>query len=744
MGAKSEESAGADEGLSRREARVAIEQGISPQPSKVKRATPAAIVPIVKLQSNQMAAQAILAQDRFKAGVGDDPLAILQDWKTNRGGLWEDGFWSDPKIDAAKALELLKNGDDILVKNPFGGKDEVKSIPGLLLLNSLDGPASDHPATDPNLRLPLLFLAGQKITTGDEDERISNFVAYKRFRDNAEVKVNKKKTKPADLVGVARAAIPPGADPGGSLGASVSLSGDQQGWKVNGREVGRDVLYMAFLKGSSDVKFRAQPVQGVDGLRLVNYLLLGADADKLPPGLKAGADRFKALTSHLPAPSVDAYSAFFMLQNGQKVHFGKDTVASFGELAILNALSGDKQPIPGLDAALQGALIALDDGGLSAGGAFAAYQTLAGGKTLTYTFPGGPTNEPIALTISSLDAVVGIKKQVDAQREIDQFRPEVGVFKTLIADRGNVLKATAQGHQAQSQASRAAAQADIPRQQDVIRLAQTRYDDNSSRYDAVSVRLDSARGELRSAQSHLNYVQADYQRKRYEVDRLQDREDRLTRAIADHDRLAAAEDAKAAEEDRLAANPKPGEDPAVHRARAAAHRVNAKQHRDGAAAKRTDLREVRWDLDRARQDLSRIESTYNDARYQVDRAERRVRDLETEASGYRAAMNAAKDQMDQAREAIRQDQATIRDNDVVLGLGPSIRMPSDRLLANGEAVRSHGDYVAKYSEFQGDAQQLATHAANETYRRVHGNELQSRLAPIQALLTSMDKPAAGR
>ncbi len=727
---------------------MAIGQGISPGTSTAKsqatRTNPAAIAAGTVRPAKQVAAQATPSQDTFRTGASDDPLAILEDWKKNRGGLWENGFWSDPKIDAAKALELLKKGDDILVRNPFGDKDKVKSIKELLLLNSLDGPAADHPETDPNLRLPLLFLAGQRITTGDEDEKISNFVAYKRFRDNDEVKVNKKKTKPADLAGVARAAIPPSVDPGGSINASVNLSGDQQGWKVSGREVGRDVLYMAFLKGSSDVKFRSQPVQGVDGLRLVNYLLLGADADKLPAGLKAGADRFKTLTGHLPAPDVDAYSAFFKLQNGQKVRFGQDSVGSFAELAILNALAGDKQPVAGLDPALQAALIAMDDGGLSAGGAFAAYQALAGGTPVTYTFRGGPTHEPIAMAISSLDAVVGVKKQVDAQRKADQFRPEVGVFKTLLADRGNVLEATQKGHQANSQASRAAAQADIPRQQDVVRTAQARYDDNASRYEAVSIRLDSARDDLRSAQSHLSFVRQEYDRRRNDVDRLQDRADRLTRAIADHDRQAASEDARAAAEDRLAANPKPGEDPEVHRAKAKQHRAKAKQHRDMAASGRNDLRSVRWDLDQARQDLDRYESTYNDARYRYERAEQRVDDLEREAAGYRAAMNAASDQMDQARDAIKRDEATIRDNDAVLGMGPSIQQSTDRLLANGKAVRSHADFVAKRSEFQGDAQQLATYAANETYRRVHGSELQTRLAPIQALLTSMDKPAAGR
>jgi predicted nucleic acid-binding Zn-ribbon protein len=691
------------------------------------------------------AEQAAIAGDTFQARASsDDPLAILQDWKANRGGLWENGFWSNPKIDAAKALDLLKKGKDILVKNPFGEKDEVKSIAELLLLNSLDGPAADHPGTDPNLRLPLLYLAGKRITTGDTEERISNFVAYKRFRGNDEVKVDKKKVKAADLPALARAAVPAGADPGGAIDASVKLSGDQEGWKVNGRDVGRDVLYMAFLKGSGHINFRGNPVQGTDGLRLVNYLLLGAEGDKLPASLKAGADRFKALTAHLPAPDVDAYSAFFKLQNGQNVRFGKNTVASFAELATLNALEGDKQPIPGLDAGLQSALIAMDDGGLSAGGAFATHKALSGGTPATYTFRGGPTHEPITMTMTSLDAVVGVKKQVDAQREADQFRPEIGVFKTLLSDRGSVLKATAQGHQALSQASKAAAQADIPRQEEVIRVAQARYDDNSVRYNAVAIRLGSAREELRDAQNHFYYVRIEYERKRDEVEWLQNREDRLSREISDLDRSAASEDSKAAKEDQLAANPPAGSNPDVHKARAAEHRAKAKQYRDQAANKRRDLRDVRWELERARQELYRYEQTYNDARYRVERAERRVSDLESEAAGYRAAMNAASDQMAVAREAIKQDQATIRDNDAVLAMGPSISRPAERLLTNGDKVASHADFAAKRAEFQGDAQQLATHAANETYRRVHGAELAERLAPIQALLNAMDKPAPNR
>jgi chromosome segregation ATPase len=277
-----------------------------------------------------------------------------------------------------------------------------------------------------------------------------------------------------------------------------------------------------------------------------------------------------------------------------------------------------------------------------------------------------------------------------------------------------------------------------------MQAAQVRYDENAARHEAVSVRLDSAREELRSAQSHLYYVQTEYERKRDQVEWLQNRDYRLTREIADLDRLAAADDAKAAEEDRLAANPPAGEDPAVHRARAAEHREKAKKHRELAASRRRDLRDVRWELERARQDLYRFEQTYNDARYRYERAERRVRDLESEASGYQAAMNTARDQMDRARDAIREDQATIRDNDAVLGIAPSARRSTHRLLANGEAVRSHADYAAKRAEFHGDAQQLATHAANEAYRRVHGSELQDRLAPIQALLNAMDKPAASR
>ncbi|MBM3270599.1 MAG: hypothetical protein FJZ01_23440 [Candidatus Sericytochromatia bacterium] len=207
---------------------------------------------------------------------------------------------------------------------------------------------------------------------------------------------------------------------------------------------------------------------------------------------------------------------------------------------------------------------------------------------------------------------------------------------------------------------------------------------------------------------------------------------------------AASEDARAAEEDRLAANPRPGEDPAIHRQRAAEHRAKAKGHREMAATKRNELREVRWDLDRARQDLFRYESTYHDASYRFERAERRVQDLETEAAGHRAAMNAASNQMTQAREAIRRDQETVRDNDTVLGLGPAIQRPAERLLASGEAVRTYSDFAARRAEFQGDAQQLATHAANETYRKVHGNALQVRLAPIRALLDAMDKPAASK
>ncbi|MBM3270267.1 MAG: hypothetical protein FJZ01_21745 [Candidatus Sericytochromatia bacterium] len=709
--------------------------------SRVQTTPQAARVSTAPAATGRPAPQAPALQDTFQSTAAVDPLAILEDWKKNRGGLWENGFWSNPKIDAPKALELLQKGEDVLVKNSVGGKDEIKSVAELYLLNSLDGPAADHPDTDPNLRLPLLFLAGKKITTGDEEERISNFVAYKRFRKNDEVRVGGKKTKPADLPALARAAVPPTADPGGALAASVSLSGEQQGWAVNGREVGRDVLYMAFLKGAADVKFRSHPVQGVDGLRLVNYLLLGADADKLPAGLKAGADRYKALASHLPAPDVDAHSAFFRLQNGQAVRFGKNIVGSFAELAILNALEGDKQPTAGLDSGLQAALIALDDGGLGAGGAFASYQALAGNTPVTYTFRGGPTHEPIALTISSLEAVVGVKKQVDEQRKADQFRPEIGVFKGLLADRGGVLAATVQGHQASSQASRAAAQADIPRQEDALRQAQARYDDNSSRYESVRIRLDSARDELRSAQWHFESVQREYERKRNRVDWLQDREYRLNREIAGLDRSAAAEDTKAAEEDRLAANPPAGHDPEPHRRKAAEHRARAKQHRDQAATKRNEVRDVRWELERARQDLFRYESVYNDARYHYERAERRVNDLENEAAGYRRAMDAARGDMDRAKDAIRRDQETIRDNDAVLGVVPSLQRSTERILANGAAVKSHADFAAKRAEFQGDAQQLATHAANETYRRVHGSELQDRLGPIQALLNSMDKPA---
>lgn len=697
----------------------------------------------------------------FRLENTEDPSAILQDWKSNRGGLYGDGFFGKSSIDVKDALKKLNKGDAVYVKDRFGGYDKLKSQDDLFLLNSLEGPAADHHRADPSLRLPLLFLSGQKLTTDDRKEKISSYRAYKRLQGNQAVKLNDQPISAAVLARkVIDSFLPADIDPNRALLASVAISGNDGGWKVDGRDVSGDVLYLALLKGADRVTFQGTPVAGRDGLHLVNFLLHGQEGDRLPPNLQAAAGEYRSHLSHLPAPDRDPYSAFNFLQANQAVRFGSDTVRSLAELAILDALQGDKQPAPALNPDIQRALIALSDGGLSSGGPFATYQALAAGQPVSYTFRGGPTNEPIALTIPSLDAAVAVNQQVEAQRQQDRFRPDLDTFKRLMAEKGSAFGAILDGNLSASRAARAAAQADIPRQEDIIRSAQARYDDNARRLQDVNGRIGPAQDQERRAERDLETARSRYDSDRREFDRLTERYNWTSWEIDRLQRLAAEEDRLAAEEDRLAnqpppqpptpppggghRNPPPGsvppDDRELHRQRAAEHRRRAQEYRNQANWRNTELIQIRWDLDRARRELDRSQRDLYDAQADYDRAVGNLRALQNEASGYQAQMNAARRDIDGANAAINRDRQTIQDADTILGIGSSLQASLNHLLGTAQAVRNFEDYEAHRAELNGDALQLATLSANETFRKVHGDALATGLVPIQALLASMDKP----
>lgn len=716
----------------------------SPSVGQIQPAQAAAPVKAAQVTAPLQAFSTDALQLRAKAFTDEEAIAALNALRQKYGDIHKSGFFSSPKIDNNEALSRLKSGKDIFIKVKSAGDHSsyFDSLDELMLLDDLQGRGQDHGVAKPELRLPLRFLAGQKLekynSNSDEDARIDAYTAYDQLKRDWRIVINGKDVKPKDLIAyVVSQGWTASADPGLALRAQFARL-PAAGWKLNGQDVSRDLAYMAWISGDRRLSLDGAAVASEQDFAILQNLTANEPNNAVDADLRARLLRLNL--GQFSSPVANYYSVYKHLETGRALSYAGNTLHSLSELKVYDALAGSLKPTPELPAAQYDALSYLArDKGLSSANAFQAWQQLSAGQRVSYTFNGGPTGEAISFSAASLAELLTLKAQVVAQRERDQYRPDLNQAKQIVAERAPQLQASLSQNLERTRAAVERARADVPVQQ--ARLDQARQD-----YDRIRPVWEQAQRDYQYAQRSLDDAQRRYDSDRRSYEWERDKYNRLERDYQNAQRnsdqalnQARRLDDQARQEDALA-----GSDPnnaAAHRQKAQDYRNQAnnarnqaQRYQQEAGRLRGEMDRQRWDMQRAERDMQRSQSAFYDARSNCD-SKRNL--LQQEQS----RLDEASTRMRQAENQLRIAQQTIHDGDVIEKVSLDASQQLQSLQAAMNRIKSWSGYPAERQALQNAIQQLAQAVDDETYTRVHGADLAHRTAPLQTLIQNLDKPA---
>lgn len=703
---------------------------------------------INRLQTSPLVEQSSFTADSLKVKgknfSDEEAIAALNAIRQKYGDIKKSAFFSSPKIDNNEALARLKDGKDIFISNKQAGgrNDYFDSLEELMLLDDLQGRQQNHGVAKPEFRLPLLFLGKQKLeayNSNDDNERLDAYAAYAELKRDWRIYINGKDVKPKDLVSyVVAQGWTAEKDPGLSMRATFSRL-PANGWQLNGQAVSRDLAYLAWISGDQGLSLDGAAVNDQKDFGILLNLVANEANNAVDPELRARITGFKL--SDFNSPVSNYYSVYKHLSTGRALSLAGNTLNSLNELVIYDALAGSLKPTSLLPAEQFDALRYLAaDKGLSVANAFAAWQNLSSGKNVSYRFNGGPTGEAISFSAGSLPELVQLKAKVVAQRQRDQYRPELAQAKQIVAERAPQLKDSLQQNLERTRAAVEKAKADIPVQE--AKLADAREDYNRIKpvYDQALSAYQQAERSYQDAERRYNADKRDYEWERDKYQRLERDYYSAQRNYESSLNQARRYDDQARQEDGLATS-----DPT----NAAAHKQKAAQYRQQAATARSqadryqqemnrlrfDMDRQRWEVQRTEREMERSRQVFWDARSNLDSKKQVYQQQQSQ-------LEDASNRMRQAENQLRMARQTIADGDLVERVTLEATQNLQSLQSGMGRLKSYSDYAAERQGLQNAANSLRQLMQDDTYTRIHGNSLAGRVAPLQTLLGNMDKPAA--
>lgn len=720
-------------------------QAIQSTPSVGQITTAQVTAPVKAAQTAPLQA---FKTDALKLGTREfsdqEALDALNAIRAKYGDIHKSAFLSSPKIDNNEALSRLKAGKDIYINNKaIGGKsDYFDSLDKLMLLDDLQGRMGDHGVAKPEFRLPLLFAGNQKLesynSNDDRDSRLDAYSAYDDLRRDWRIVINGKDVKPKDLVSyVVNQGWTASADPGLAVKAQFAKL-PAGGWKLNGQDVSRDLAYMAWITGDKRLSLDGAAVG--DDKDFAALLNLAANE----PNNAIDADLRSRITSlqlnQFSSPVANYYSVYKHLSSGRALSYAGNTLHNITELKIYDALAGSLRPTPELPAEQFDALRYLAaDRGLSTANAFAAWQQAAAGQNVGYTFKGGPTGEPISFNANSLAGIIELKAKVVAQRNRDQYRPELAQAKQIVSERVPQLKESLTQNLERTRTAVERAKADVPVQQARLDQARQDYDRIRPVYERAQSDYQAAQRDQDNAERRYNSDKRAYEWERDKYNRLEWDYQSATRNAQQSENQARRYDDQARQEDGLATS-----DPnnaAAHRQKAQDYRnqansarSQAQRYQQEAQRLRFDMDRQRWEVDRTQRDMQRSQSAFYDARSNCD-SKRNIYQQE------QGRLEEASNRMRQAENQLRIAQQTIADGAVIEQVSLDASQQLQNLQSGVDRLKSWANYPAERQGLQNAIANLSRALQNDTYARVHGSSLADRAVPLQTLLTNMDKPS---
>jgi hypothetical protein len=706
---------------------------------------PAQTVPI-KENSVLKAQSDILRLSSSKGFTEQEARATLEALEKQYGSFRKPGFFSSPKIDINEALARLKDGKDITVTHKVQGhevRDKFDSFDELMLFDDLEGAKKDHGVAKPELRLPLLFLEGKKLeaynSNNDRTEYLSLFGAYADLKRDWRIVVEGKDVKPKDIAAyVVNKGWTASKDPGLATLARFRQLPDA-GWQVNGQNVNRDTAYLALITGTGRIQLSGMEIGNAQDFDILMNLVANEANGAVDADLRSRLTALKL--NAFNSPGIDNYYTVFKhLSNAQALSYQGNTLSNLDQVFIYDALMGSQKPAAQLPAQLQNALLYLgQDKGLNTRNTYDAWQKLSAGETVVYAFSGGPTGEGLRLTAHSLDSVIAMKQQVLAQRERDQYRPDLKEAKQIFSDRLSLFDQPLANNLERTRLAADKARQDLP-------IQEARRDQAQRDVDSIKPVRDRAYNEFLNAESVFDRANSRYQSDKRSYDWEKDKYDRLgrdyQRCQRDYERAISSarqyENLARQEDGKVTSDPTNAD---AHRKQAANYRSQAQGQQNEANRQygnmqrlRSDMDRQRWDLDRAERQMNQSRQVYWDAKGQMD-------SKKNEFQRQDGQLNEATGRRDQAERQINLARRTLAESDLIEKLTADAQTALRSLKQSLPNLKSYQDYAQQRTQIQSQAQLLREILNNSTYTSVHGNGLNSQYAPLLTLLNNMDKPA---
>lgn len=685
-------------------------------------------------------------QVRTKTFTDDEARTALDAIRQRFGDIKKSAFFSSPKIDNNEALSRLKEGKDIFITNKqAGGRNTYfDSLDELMLLDDLQGRQGDHGVAKAEFRLPLLFAGSRKLegyNSNEESERLDAYTAYDHLKRDWRIVIDGKTVKPKDLAAhVVAQGWTVSKDPGLAMRATFAKL-PANGWKHNGQDVSRDLAYLAWISGDKRLSLDGAAVNSDKDFAILLNLVNNESNNALDADLRGRLMNLKL--NQFSSPVGNYYSVYKHLESGRALNYAGNTLNNLDDMVVYDALNGSFKPTPLLPTEHFDALRYLSaDKGLSTASAFSAWQQLKSGQRVSYSFSGGPTGEPISFGAASMNELVALKAKVVAQRDRDQYRPELAQAKQIIAERAPQLKESLTQNLERTRAAVDRARADIPVQEGRLNEARQDYDRIRPVYERALQDFQEAERTMRNAETRYNSDKRTYDWERDKYQRLERDYASAQRGYENSLNQARRFDDQARQEDGLVSSDPTNAD--AHRQKAANYRAQADQSRNQAQRYqqeanrlRFDMDRQRWEVQRAERDMDRSRQVFWDARSNHD-SKKNVYQQE------QGRLEEASNRMRQAENQLRMARQTINDGDVVERISTDASQQLSSLSQQMARLKNYTDYPAARQELQNAANQLATLLRDDTYTRVHGNSLAQRLPALQTLLTNMDKPEKAR
>lgn len=377
--------------------------------------------------------------------------------------------------------------------------------------------------------------------------------------------------------------------------------------------------------------------------------------------------------------------------------------------------------------------------GLSTVTAYATWKALSENQPVSFSFPGGPTNEFIVLTAQKIDDLLIVQKNLLAQEARDRYRPDFTAFKQILAARLPGIRTQIQTEQTQSRSEisrldtlstqlatrlsslgAAITQLNLQSQNTLLRLQQAQLVYNQT-YQSWS----QIQGDYNSVVNALSLLTSDHDRERTHWNQLQQQLKQQQELARREEELIFKDAANAA----------------LHRQRAEYHHAQIRQIQQQLAVSGNRLRDLNGRIDQTRYRLSQVQQHLQDWKRRLD--------------GDALPVNQAKSELESLQKQLSEHQASVTSTQTeathtqgqlnrLTGLLPHYTSGEAGLTTLQQAcssLKDHTGYNSQKPVLLSHFTQAAQLAAHADYQLLHGSRLSEQLRPLLSLFRNMDKPA---